>query len=135
LTFVIVFLTTGVIWHNSIVFAIIYLIVFAGWYITIFWAYCSKCPCHSKCTHVYMGWIASKVVRTKRNSKSSTDYLVNTVLLIVLLIYPQIWLKDHFVILISFWLVMIAMGPMITPIFCPTCEHTSCPVHRLFVQN
>ena len=135
LTFVVVFLATVVIWRDSAVSAIVYLAIFACWYVTVFWAYCSKCTCHSRCTHVYMGWIASRIFRAKRTNGSSIDYLINTVSLVAVLVYPQFWLKDHLVILVVFWIVMIAMGPSITPIFCPKCENTSCPVHSFFLDR
>jgi hypothetical protein len=83
LTFMVVFLVTSIIWKDSFVFGIIYLLIFLSWYLTIFWAYCSKCPCHFNCTHVYMGWMASKIYKTKRMNGSSTDYLINTVFMIL----------------------------------------------------
>ena len=131
-TFGAVFLTAFIIGRATPVFALIYLIIFLSWYITIFWAYCSRCPCHFNCTHVYMGRLASKIFKTKRESSSSIDYPINNLLLIAVLIYPQYWLKDNLYIFSGFWLVMIAMGPLITPLYCPECENTSCPVHRLF---
>ena len=134
-TFIIVFWVISIIWRDSYIAAFIYMILFISWYITILWAYCSKCPCHFNCTHVYMGWVASKIFKTKKTSRSSIDYVINTLLLIALLIYPQFWLKDHFIIIISFWIIMIALGPVIMPVFCPECENTSCPVHHFFKKK
>lgn len=130
-TFLVVLMAMIVIWRGSRVYALLYLLIFAGWYVTIFLAYCASCPCHRNCTHVYMGWLAARLFRTWRPKPSSALYIVNTGLLIVLLIYPLYWLKDRLLLLAGFWLVMIALGPLITPLYCPQCENRDCPVHRL----
>ena len=134
-TLIAVLVASSVIWRDSQLYAIIYLAIFASWYATIFTAYCSKCPCHLNCTHLYMGRIASRLFKTRRPGGSSSDYLVNSALLIALIAFPQYWLKDHLLILLGFWLIMIAMGPMITPLFCPDCDNTSCPVHSLLKRE
>jgi hypothetical protein len=98
--------------------------------LVIIWSFCSKCPCREhSCGHVLLGKITRYLPWRAEGKYSAMDLAGVVIPVILILIFPQFWLKNNLPVFGMFWALLAAAGIEISAKVCRGCGNKYCPVN------
>lgn len=117
--------------HQSLLIAIVFLLLFIGSLLIISVNYCSKCTCRDNCNHLIMGWVSKKLTKEKKGVYTTSDMVLGVVLpFLPTIIIPQFFLYENIVYAILYW---VFYGVAIAEIYffvCKGCMNKKCAMCR-----
>lgn len=94
---------------------------------TVIYSYCCKCVCRlSNCGHFLPGKVTKMLPKRKQGKYNLIDYVGVMIPLLIIVLYPQIWLIKNAFLLVLFWLLLIAAVIEILSCVCTKCDNTRC---------
>ncbi len=118
-----------VVFSNSILMGVLYIIVILLSLVVIAYSMCAKCPCrfHS-CAHIVLGQLTRWLPDRKPGKYTFWDKVGTIVYLVGLHALPQYWLWQNKVLFILFWVLSITVFLVLHFAACPTCKNEYCPL-------
>ncbi len=115
--------------HSAPTAAALYAMLLGAAALTVCGTYCAKCPCRKKaCGHLLPGLIARILPARRQTPYSTFDLVLTAAALAAMVLFPQPWLTRLPVLLVLFWLLVIAAAAEILGRVCPRCRNPHCPV-------
>jgi hypothetical protein len=117
------------IWPHSRVLALCDLGIIVLGTLGIVYSFCAKCPCHAgHCSHILLGKLTRLVPRRRIIPYTRLDIAGLIVSALVLVLFPQPWLRSHAILWAAFWVAAAAAVGDILPAVCPSCRNVRCPL-------
>ena len=114
--------------NKSLPMGLLYIVIIFVSPVIIVYSFCSKCICRlDSCGHIFPGKLSKLLPSRKQNDYTMLDILGAAVLLIVLIIFPQVWLWENKIVLIIFWLFLFIALVEIMLFVCRNCNNEKCP--------
>lgn len=135
LSLILFFMAVGIgaisIVQTSSLMAITYMLTSAISFVLIVYSYCSKCSCRKHtCGHVLPGIITRFLPHRIEASYTIMDYIGVALPIIVIVVFPQYWLKNNILLLVSFWsLILVAVVDILLKV-CKGCENENCRLRK-----
>lgn len=135
LSLILLFMAVGIgaisIVRSSRLMAITYMLISAISFVLIVYSYCSKCSCRKHtCGHVLPGIITRFLPQRIEARYTIMDYIGVALPLIVIVVFPQYWLIDNILLIVSFWsLVLVAVVDILLKV-CKGCENKYCSIRK-----
>ena len=121
-----------VIWRQSFVWGLAYLVLLTGGSGVILFAFCAKCPCRLQgCGHIIPGSLTRIFPARRQGPYRGLDYLGVIVPLILFVGVPQFWLSHNLTAMMLFWLLLAAGGIDILVHVCKGCDNHRCPIRMI----
>lgn len=129
----VVIIGTWAIWEASLAWAIVYLMgSLFGLLVIQSYLFCTKCPYCGKGCYLPNGKLAGLMFRSKKPEKHTPlELLAGPVAVVFAVFVPQYWLFKNLVLLVFFWLVVLAVLINVVVRFCPRCLNFNCPANRV----
>lgn len=116
---------------SSSLMAITYMLISAISFVLIVYSYCSKCSCRKHtCGHVLPGIITRFLPHRIEAGYTIMDYIGVALPLSFIVLFPQYWLNDNSLLIVSFWsLVLVAAVDILLKV-CKGCENENCRLRK-----
>jgi hypothetical protein len=114
------------IFKESSSMAISYIIFLLLGFISIIYSYCTKCAGRFHCGHIIIGKIAQQFPKRKQRAYSKSDYAGVIIPLLIMILFPQIFLWKITWMFISFWVLSIVAVLEINKYVCNKCQNSQC---------
>jgi hypothetical protein len=98
-------------------------------FVVIIFTYCAKCACKHHCPHLIPGKIA-KTINRLPGPYSKIELIILGIALCVLLLLPNIWLRQNINALILYWVLVILAIIEIRKYVCKPCGNINCPLNQ-----
>lgn len=119
------------IFRVSPVWSLVYLVIGIISGLIIVFSFCSKCPCKStSCGHVFPGKLTKYLPERDVTPYETTDLLGVAIPVLVLVLFPQLWLIDDLRILGAFWCLILVAVLDISLFVCKDCKNRCCPINK-----
>ncbi len=118
-----------VIFLKSPLLAYFYIVYIVCFYIGITsYLFCTKCPHYGeKCPYIFVGLLSKKLFNKKESGCSRFEKLYPAVSLIVLIVFPMLFVLNNLFYLSIFLSLFVLMFGIVKPyIVCPTCKNVNC---------
>ena len=126
LFFFAIVLGTIAIINISFFIAKIYIILVIVGFLSVIYSYCTKCEARFNCGHVILGKIAKWLPKRKNTNYSFWDYLGVIIPMLIIILYPQVWLWKIKWMFVLFWLLCGISVFVISFYVCTSCKNSKC---------
>jgi hypothetical protein len=110
-------------------------IIIAG-IVSLLYFYCSKCTCgREDCSHFFIGKLLRFFPDRRGSGYSLTDYIGTIIPLALMIGLPQYILIKFPVLMIVFWILMLAGGMLILLFVCKNCRNKNCKFCPAFIKR
>jgi hypothetical protein len=112
--------------RESTLGTIIYLIFLLLGFISVIYSYCTKCTGRFHCGHIIIGKIAQRFPKRSQTLYTQWDYIGVIIPLLIILLFPQLFLFKIKWMFFGFWLLTILAVIEIKLFVCTKCPNSQC---------
>ena len=111
---------------NDLYTGLFYFVISTTGCIIIVYSYCTKCPKKKECPQIIPGLITNYMPEREVEKYSLQDYLGLISSILIILIYPQMFLFKYPLIFTIFWILVLTATIQIYLCLCPKCKNINC---------
>ena len=115
---------------SSLLWAVIYIIVFLVATLAFTYFFCTKCPYYGCYCYFLTGKLASLIFSPRHGKYTFLDTVMLVISFTAIYAFPQYWLWEFPFLLILFWLLIIMAFAYLFIKMCSTCKNLNCPFYH-----